>query len=371
MGTPFVPASDDVVLARLPARQALQELAALRTAVAARRDDLPASLDLARSYIAIGRREGDPRFVGYAEAVLTPWLARTPAPEPALVLKATALQYRHQFDDSLALLDRAIALEPLDGQAWLTKAALLELRGEFTEARRACAHLTRASDQILALTCLASVNSRSGRLAASYEALRNVSAETARLPPIIRGWAESVLADMAERLGKDDEADLELGEAVSALPDDPYLKAARADLLLRVGRPKEVIALAGQYESNDSLLVRLAIAGQRAQSPDASRWAAAYEDRLQAAARAHDSTHTRERALYLLEVRHDVAGALAAAAANWRVQREPIDLRIYVRAAQLAASRRDLDEIHRYLASTGYEDRALQAGLPHPAPGRP
>jgi Flp pilus assembly protein TadD len=371
MGTPFVPANDDVVLAHLPARQALQGLAALRTAVAARREDLPASLDLARGYIAIGRREGDPRFVGYAEAVLTPWLARTPVPEPALVLKATALQYRHQFGESLALLDRAIALEPLDGQAWLTKAALLELRGDFAQARRACAHLTRAADQILALTCLASVDSRNGQLAASYAALRGVSTETARLPSGIRGWVDSVVADMAERLGRDDEADAELREAISALPDDPYLKAARADLLLRVGRAEEVIALTRDYESNDSLLVRLAIAGQRARSPDAPRWAAAYDDRLQAAARARDSMHTREHALYLLDVRHDVRGALAAAADNWRVQREPTDLRIYVRAAQLAASSRDLEAIDRYLTTTGYEDRALRAGFAHPTSGRP
>ena len=373
IGTPFVPADDEAVLARLPARQALQGLAPLRVAVAERREDLPTALDLARGYIAIGRREGDPRFVGYAEAVLTPWLARTPVPEPALVLKATALQYRHRFDESLAVLDRAIALEPLDGQAWLTKAALLELRGDFAEARRACAHLTRASDQILALTCLASVNSRNGQLVASHEALLGVSAETARLPSAIRGWSESVLADMAERLGRDEEADAELRDAISALPDDPYLKAARADLLLRLGRPEEAIALTREYESHDSLLLRLAIAGQRAHSPDARRWAAAYEDRLEAAVRAHDSTHTREHALFLLDVRHDARGALAVAADNWHVQRqrEPTDLRVYLRTAQLAASRPDLDEINRYLTSTGYEDRNLPADVRDPASGRP
>jgi hypothetical protein len=176
---------------------------------------------------------------------------------------------------------------------------------------------------------------------------------------------------MAERSGRDAEADAELRAAIGTLPDDPYLKAARADLLLRIGRPEEVIALTREYESQDSLLVRLAIAGQRAQSVDAPRWAAAYEDRLQAAVRAHDLTHKREHALYLLDVRHDVSGALAAAADNWQVQREPTDLRIYVRAAQLAASRRDMEEISRYLASTGYEDRALRADIADPALARP
>jgi tetratricopeptide (TPR) repeat protein len=360
---PFVPTDDAVVLAHLPARSGLERLSALRSAVGGRSDDLPAALDLARGYIAIGRREGDPRFIGYAEAVLIPWINRTPAPEPALVLQATALQYRHRFDESQQLLDRAIALEPLDGQAWLTKAALLELQGRFPEARHACAHVTRAADQLLALTCLASVNSRSGQLAASSEALRSVSAATARLPPIVFGWTESVRADMAERSGDDEAADRQLRSSIGVLPDDPYLKTARADLLLRLGRPEEAIALTRDYVAHDSLLLRLAIAAQRAGSPDARRWSDEYAARLQAAERDRDPGHARERAMYLLDVRHDARGALAAAADDWSVQREPADVRLYVRAAQLAGSARDLEVIRTWLAATGYEDATLPAEL--------
>jgi tetratricopeptide (TPR) repeat protein len=358
-GTPFVPTDDAVVLAHLPARTALDRLLPRRSAVSARNEDLPAALDLARSYIAIGRQEGDPRFIGYAEAVLIPWLKRTPSPEPALVLQATALQYRHQFDESLHLLDRAIALQPLDGQAWLTKASLLELQGRFPEARHACARVSRALDQVLALTCLASVNSRNGQLAASSQALRSVSALTARLPPLVLGWTESVLADMAERSGDDEAADGQLRAAISALPDDPYLKTTRADLLLRVGRPQEVISLTRDYVANDSLLLRLAIAAQRAKSPDAHHWSDEYAARLQAAERDRDPGHARERALYLLEITHDTRGALAAAVDNWKMQREPVDVRLYVRAAQLAGSTHDLELIKSWLAATRYEDETL------------
>ena len=195
--SPYRPAADDLVLERVPARSALERLTPLRAAVAARPSDLPAALALATGYIEIGRRDGDPRFIAYAEATLAPWLARPRPVEQVLVLQATALQYLHQFDASLALLDQALAREPLDGQAWLIRAALLELQGRYPEARRACARLVRSVDELVALTCLKSVDGRSGQLAASYAVLRSLGGSIPRLPAAVRSWTRSVLADMA------------------------------------------------------------------------------------------------------------------------------------------------------------------------------
>src|ERR1700730_2474179 len=120
---PYRPSDDSMILERVPARSDLERLAPLRAAVAARPADLGAALALATGYIEIGRRNSDPRFIAYAQATLQSWLARPHPPEPPLALSATSLQYLHQFDGSLALLERALALAPFDGQAWLTRAA--------------------------------------------------------------------------------------------------------------------------------------------------------------------------------------------------------------------------------------------------------
>jgi len=356
---PYRPNDDDVILERVPARSDLERLAPLRAAVSARPADLPASLALATGYIEIGRRNSDPRFVAYAQATLLPWLARPRPPEPALVLQAIALQYLHQFDRSLALLERALALAPLDGQAWLTRAALLELRGDYSQARRACARLVRSADEFTALTCLKSVDGRNGQLAASYAALESLAGVDARGPAALRAWRLSVAAEMAERLGDDPAAEADLREALRGAGDDPYLRATYADLLLRLNRPQEVITL------------RLAIAGRRAASPQAARWAQAYEERISAAERDRDYTHQREQAMYLLEVRGDARAALKAAANNWAVQREPADLRIYARAAQRAQSAADCAAIAGWLAVSHYEDRTLPAPPASDAARRP
>jgi len=359
--SPYLPADDAIVLEQVPERSDLERLAPLRAAVAADGEDLGAALALATGYIGIGRRNSDPRFIAHAQAALSPWLSRPHAPERALVLEAITLQYLHQFDAALTLLERALALEPLDAQAWLTRATLLELRGDYADARRACARLVRAADDFTALTCLGSVAGRNGELAASYRSLQASASLTPRLPAALRAWRLSVLAEMAERLGDDRAAEALLRAALQAAADDPYVKSAYADLLLRTGRAAEVLALLAGQEAQDPLLLRLAIAGHRLGRAETARWTRAFDARLWAAERDGDNTHLRERAMYLLEVRDDAAGALESAARNWAVQREPADLRIYARAAQRAHARADAAAIARWLRATGYQDRTLCA----------
>src|SRR5262245_31215690 len=82
LGAPHLPKDDAVVLERLPLRRAdptAAELRALRAAAAARPDDARAAAALARRYFELAMAEGDPRYVGYAEAALRPW-ARGKAP---------------------------------------------------------------------------------------------------------------------------------------------------------------------------------------------------------------------------------------------------------------------------------------------------
>ena len=118
----------------------------------------------------------------------------------------------------------------------------------------------------------------------------------------------AVRAEMAERLGEDHAAENALQAALTISPDDPYLKASYADVLLRQHRSGEVLVLLAGAEAQDSLLLRLAIAGHQARAPQASHWARLYEERIEAAARDNDFTHRREQALFLLEVTGDVAG---------------------------------------------------------------
>jgi tetratricopeptide (TPR) repeat protein len=360
---PYVPTQDSEVLERVTARSALDRLEPLRRAVAANPRNLPAALDLARGYLQIGRAAGDPRIIGYAQAALLPWLHDDHAPEPVLVLQATALQNQHQFASAMKLLDRAMQLNPSDPQVWLTRATIYALRNDVPNARLACARLTRTADTLVALTCLTGIDSRNGRLSASFEALRRVFINDAGLPVELRVWILTQLSDMAERLGDAPEAQQYLQAALQAAPDDGFCLAAYADLLIRERRYAEVIGLLAGREAQDNLLLRLSIAGQGLGGPEARRWSDMYAARVQAAQRDGDVVHLREQAMFALDVQHDSTRALQVAARNWEQQREPADVRVYVRAAR-ATNRSPEDEWHKaklrqWLAATHYEDATL------------
>src|SRR5436305_4234943 len=72
---PFVPDSDAVVLERLPEKgdPALAQLKRMRAALAANPRDLDIAVAVVRRALEAARTLGDPRFVGQAQAALTPW----------------------------------------------------------------------------------------------------------------------------------------------------------------------------------------------------------------------------------------------------------------------------------------------------------
>lgn len=59
------------------------------------------AVKLARLYIDRARDEGDPRYLGYAQAALAPWWQMTKPPIDAIILRATLYQSTYQFDRSL------------------------------------------------------------------------------------------------------------------------------------------------------------------------------------------------------------------------------------------------------------------------------
>lgn len=357
---PRIPDSDATVLEHVPAASAVRALEPLRARLARNPQDVPSALALAQGYLDLGRANADPRFVSYAQATLAPWMSRRNPPPEMLILEASAAQYLHRFDEALTVLDQALRLQPQNGQAWLIKATILQVRGRFDAARQACRPLARASGQLIALTCLTGVDSLTGRLQASYSALHSVFRDDGRIPLGIRLWIFNELADMAERAGDDRSAELYYTSALRAAPQDSYTKGQYADLLLRQQRSAQVVQFLRADTQQDNLLLRLAIAGHALHDPEATAWGDAFQARFEAARRDGDDTHLREQARFLLAVRGRAPEALELARRNWQIQKEPADVRLYVAAARGAGNSQSLQEILVWVRQTHYEDRTLE-----------
>ena len=366
LAIPHIPADGKQVVERLPGRSnpVQRELQGLRTQLSANPNNLPLAATLARRYIEQARIEGDPRYLGYAQAALAPWWNQPAPPDEALVLRATLRQSTHQFGLALADLDTVLKRDSDNVQAWLTRATVQLVTGDYAGAKASCMRLYSRAPQLVVDTCLANIASVNGDARGSYLRLKTALAQARDADPAIRGWVETLLAEMAARAGADQEAEALYRKALAEEEPDSYLLGAWSDYLLDHGRAPEVIKLLKDRTRVDALLLRYALALKATGSPEAAVQTAALKSRFDAAMLRGDTVHQREQARFDLALRGDASSAVKLALLNWAVQKEPADLRILVEAAAASGDPVAGKTARDWIAATRIEDRALAALLP-------
>jgi tetratricopeptide (TPR) repeat protein len=330
--SPYTPASEATVLANVPAGARHSEMTTRHLA----RDRLDVALPLAQLYIQRARTTGDLRFLGYAEALLEKWTGPEATSAEALILHATVLQSRHDFIQALAVLRRALALKPDNPQAWLTVATVLRVLGNYDEARAACGELSKRANAAVTELCAQGVRGLTGQLPSAYEQIQRIPSR--EMPDAERAWRDSELGEMAVRLGDDTAAEHWFQNGLRFSPDDFYIRAAYADLLLRNHRPREVLQLLQGRESLEPLLLRIAIAQKQLHDPALEQSRGRLSAAFSAESQRGDGVHRREESRFLLEIENDPRGALKAAEANWLAQHEVDDVLVFVNAARAAHS---------------------------------
>ncbi len=358
---PYRPTDDAQVLQRLGFKASdpvARELDSLRINLRRHPRNLDTAVQLATRYIEQGRSEGDPRFLGQAQAVLSPWWSEATPPPSILLLRATIRQSAHEFDQALADLDQALLVQPSNAQAWLTKASILQVQARYDEARRACQRLARLAASHVLRGCLSDVASLTGQSAKSRELLRNVLSEPA-LSGRERIWVATILAEMASRTGAVREAEQYFSEAFTVGIKDQYLLGTYADFLLDQDRYREVISLVQHETKADGLLLRLALAEQALDLPSFHNHRSELAARFAAARERGTAVHTREEARFALALSHDAGRALPLAQANWNVQREPADARILLETALAHKQRAAAQPVFDWLETNHIEDQRL------------
>lgn len=356
---PRKPAADTDVVERLPLRAGdagARELAAMRAAMVLAGSDPAPAAELAQRYFDLALARGDPRYVGYAEAVVT----RFPDPLPASLrlIRGLLRQYRHDFDGALADFAAALALHPdlADAHAW--RGAIYLVQANYAAAQQECDALAQLGRHTLVGACLGLVQAYGGQLEAAYRTLLQALANTR--DPGNRLWLLTRLGEVAAWSGRPDQAERHYRDALAIGRDDVYLLAAWGDFLLDRGRPAEVLKQLAGWEASDSLLLRLAEAETALKLPGAARLARMLEDRFAAARLRGDATHRAEEARYRLRLRGDATDALRLARENYQVQREPRDAGVLLEAAIAAGDPAAAQVVRDWLAGSGFEDAHLR-----------
>lgn len=362
LALPRVPASDAIVLERLPFRPndpIAREMSVLRAALRSNPKDEAAALKLAQRYYGLVAEEGDPRYIGYAQAALAPWWDMPEPPLDIHVMRASLAQFNHNFVGAMSDLDNILARHPEHAQARALRATIDMVQARYALARIDCVALRTLTDEVIATGCEAMVDGLTGKAASAYATLTAALARHPEARPDERLWVLIRLAELAQRLDKIDLAEQHFKSAVALNIQDTFLLAAYADLLLDQQRPAEVVALLKDRTRSDVLLLRLVFAERALKLPTARMREETLAARYAAAQLRGDTVHQQEEARFALAVENDPGKALRLALENWKVQREPRDARIVLEAALAARQPAAAAPVLAWLKESGIEDRKL------------
>jgi predicted Zn-dependent protease len=359
---PHIPTDDRAVLERLPAKPndpVMRELRGLRAALAAEPRNADLASRLALRYFEMASAEGDPRYVGYAEAALRPWRDHD-APADVLFARGLVRQYRHDFSGALVDFQAVLQKRPADVGARAWRAAIFMVQADYPAAASECDGLEEHASELLATGCSTYVKATTGHTREAYEELTETLADHSEAGAQARLWTLTRLAEMAWRLDDPETADRLFKQALALGVDDNFLLAAYADFLLGRGRYPEVVAMLKEWRRSDTLLLRLAQAEKKLRERDADDDTRALGDRFAAAALRGERLHMAEEARYLLDLKGDARGALTVAAENWKSQREPRDAQIVLEAALAARDPGPAAPVLQWLQQSGFESRVLR-----------
>lgn len=363
--TPYIPKDGKQVVERLPSRAdpVQRELLRLRTGLNANPNDVALASTLAQRYIEQARLDGDPRYLGYAEAALRPWWKLAEPPEQVLVLRATLRQSTHQFPAALTDLDQAVKRDSSNVQAWITRATVQMITGDFAAAKASCMRLYSRAPQLVIQTCLSNIANVSGQGPASYQLLARALQDARETPPAIRIWVTTLLAEMAARAGDNRAAENYFKAALGIDQADSYLLAAYADFLLDQNKAPEVATLLKDKTRADALLLRYALALHAMHAANAAEQIDALRTRFDAAMLRGDTVHQREQARFELALRNNPGVAVKLAKLNWAVQKEPADFRILAETAAASGDAEARALVVDWLTKSRLQDSTVTPAL--------
>ncbi len=364
LAAPILPKHDEEVLEVLPViAGGRTDERQMRRRLAAQPRDQALALAVAGRYLDRARDSGDPRFAGLAMSAIDAWADDAAMPDGVLMMRATLQQYLHEFDASVASLQRLVARpggQP-QPQAWLTLATVRRVQGRYADSDAACEQVARVGAIVPSKACLAENAALRGEVDRARAVFSELLARAGN-PDATRTWLYTSLAELEQRAGNSSAANSAFQTALG-IQTDPYTTLAYADFLIEQKRPGQALRLLKAQPRSDAVLLRLAIAGVQGQATSAAADVAEMRERIALANQRPDAKyfHGREQAMFALAIDRDALRAFDLAHGNAARQREPLDLLVLMQAAHAVGDPAALRKARQLLSQTGLVDQRISA----------
>jgi len=260
---PHIPSNPNMTLLILEKNEINQKISLLKKNLASDKENLNIVKELTSLYIKLAKEKSDIKYMGYAKALLLPYLEDNRNNYDLQMHYVDILQYTHHFDKALIEVDKAIQIDSKKGQPFLTKASIYQAQTKYAWALQSCKKLVLRSSPLITATCITEAKSHLGKLDSSYTLLQSVYKKSLNNEKKEKLWALSSLSDMAYRLNKKEESLKYLEEALVLNPKDYYILKKISNIYLDQRQYDKVIELLHKYDYVESLLLRLTLAEER------------------------------------------------------------------------------------------------------------
>jgi hypothetical protein len=322
--------------------------------------DLSVSLAYARAVFQIGLAEGDLRWFGAAKAAILPWWKKDDLPADAFFIRGLVKQGFHDFNGGLADINKAIDLNPHKAEFWSWRFALHLLKTDLVAASQDCESIERLFGQDESKAYRAILRYRTGDPQAAIALLKTLLNSPNYQSASSKEWLALHLGEAYRVAGQSDMAIATWNKQLKITPKSHMIKLSLAELWVQEGQYLQVKQMSASVAPTDALLMQNVLALKGLQDPAEKNLAALLESRLKSQSLRQEALIERPQLIYFIDYAQNPASGLSLSIENWRIQQEPRDAVLFLKAALALNQPQAAQTVMAWLDKTNYSDPQIK-----------
>ncbi len=325
--------------------------------------DLSVSLAYAREVFQIGLTEGDLRWFGASKAAMLPWWKNDDLPADAFFMRGLVKQGFHDFTGGLSDINKAIARNPNKAEFWSWRFAMHLLKSDLVAALQDCESIDRLFGQDESKVYRAILRYRTGDPQTAIGLFKTLVNSPNFQSPSSKEWLALHLGEAYRVAGQPDMAIAIWKKQLKVTPKSHFIKLSLAELWVQEGKYLEVKQMSDSVAPTDALLVQLILANKGLKDPAEKNLASLFESRLNSQALRLESMIERPQLIYFIDYAKDPATGLSLSIENWKIQQEPRDAVLFLKAALTLNQPQAAQPVQAWLEKTNYSDPQIKVLL--------
>jgi hypothetical protein len=322
--------------------------------------NISVSLAYARAVFQIGLSEGDLRWFGAAKAALLPWWKSDDLPADAFFMRGLVKQGFHDFAGGLADINKAIELNPNKTEFWSWRFALHLLKTDLEAAAKDCESMDRLFGQDESKAYKAILRYRTGDPQTAIDLLKSLLSSSNFQSPSSKEWLALHLGEAYRVAGQPSMALSTWKKQLKITPKSHVIQLSLAELWVQEGQYLAAKQMSGSVAPTDALLMQYILASKGLQDPSEKNLAALLESRLKSQSLRQEALIERPQLIYLIDYANDPAAGLRLSIENWKIQQEPRDAVLFLKAALAMNQPQTAQVVVAWLEKTKYSDPQIK-----------